>query len=147
MIEDNFTDRIEKFHFELATHYEIAENYDKTIEYLEKAGIQFDGLLDKIKARECYNKIITLGLKKMKTIKSLILLITIAFFTSIIPFSANAGHCSGKSGADWLVCNAGGDTDNSSGSSSTKKKKKKKSGKSLLQKLKEIGGSNVGGEG
>ena len=84
----------------------------------------------------------------MKTIKSLILLITITFFTSIIPFSANADHCSGKSATDWLVCNAGGDTDNSSGSSSTKKKEKKKSGKkSLLQKLKEIGGSNIGGEG
>ena len=83
----------------------------------------------------------------MKTIKALSLLITITFFTSIIPFSVNADHCSGKSGVDWVVCNAGGDTDSSSGSSSTNKKEKKKSGKSLLQKLKEVGGNNVGGEG
>ena len=83
----------------------------------------------------------------MKTIKKVLLLISATFFL-LIPSIASADHCSGKRGTEWFVCNAtGGDSSSSSSSSSSKSMKKKKSGKSLLQKLKEMGGKKVGEEG
>ena len=82
----------------------------------------------------------------MKTIKKVLLLISTTFFL-LIPSIANADHCSGKRGTEWFVCNAGGDSSSSSSSSTSTKKKSKSSGKSLLQKIKEMGGKKVGEEG
>ena len=84
----------------------------------------------------------------MKIIKIVLLVATLSFFTSI-PFSANAEHCTGLEGGKKTMCTLGFSTGGSdeSGSSAGTTKKKSNSGKNLLQKLKEMGGKNLGEEG
>ena len=87
-------------------------------------------------------------IKNMKIIKIFLLVATVSFFTSI-PFSANAEHCSHLEGSKKTICTFGfnvGDSNESKSSADTTKKKSN-SGKSLLQKIKEMGGKNLGEKG
>ena len=67
VIEESFSDIIEKFYYELAVHYDHAQKYNKAIDYLEKAGKKFQGLLDMKSALLCYERII--GIYKEQNIK------------------------------------------------------------------------------
>tara|TARA_B110000263_G_scaffold67177_1_gene58134 strand:- start:160 stop:3726 length:3567 start_codon:yes stop_codon:yes gene_type:complete len=58
VIEESFSDIIEKFYYELAVHYDHAQKYDKAINYLEKSGDKFQYLLDMENALLCYKRII-----------------------------------------------------------------------------------------
>ena len=84
----------------------------------------------------------------MKKIKIVLLIATVSFFASI-PFSANAEHCDHLEKNKKLLCNLGFDVGHSdeSGSSSGTTEKKSNSGKSFFQRLKEMGGKNIGQEG
>ena len=82
----------------------------------------------------------------MKTIKIVLLVATVSFFTSI-PFSANAGHCDHiESGTKKTMCLLGliSGESHDSGSSDTSKKKKSNTHKSFWKKFKEMGGKNLG---
>ena len=57
VIEENFTDSIDNFLYDLAIHYDLSDNYTKAITYLKKAGDNFDALFDKSKALDCYKRI------------------------------------------------------------------------------------------
>ena len=58
IIEEHFSDSIDSFLYDLAIHYDMSDNYDKAIYYLNKAGKKFENLQDRNKALECYNRII-----------------------------------------------------------------------------------------
>ena len=58
IIEEHFSDSLDMFLYDLAIHYDISENYDKAIYYLNKAGKKFEALQDRNKALECYDRII-----------------------------------------------------------------------------------------
>ena len=72
VIEENFPDIIEKFYYELAVHYDHAQNYDKAINYLEKSGNKFQNLIDMKNALLCYKRIIEIykdqNIKKNETL-------------------------------------------------------------------------------
>jgi predicted ATPase len=58
VIEENFPDIIEKFYYDLAIHYDHAEEYLLAINYLEKSGNQFKNLIDMKNALQCFNRAI-----------------------------------------------------------------------------------------
>ena len=58
VIEENFSDIIEKFYYELAIHYDHANKYNKAIDYLEKSGKKFQRILDLPSALLCYKRIV-----------------------------------------------------------------------------------------
>jgi len=58
VIEEQFSDNLESFYFELAHHFSKAELKDKAIEYLEKAGDEAKKNYDNLKAIEMYDQCI-----------------------------------------------------------------------------------------
>ena len=58
VIEENFSDIIEKFYYDLAIHYDSCDNHDKAIEYLKKSGYKYNEIIDKKSAYKCFNRII-----------------------------------------------------------------------------------------
>jgi predicted ATPase len=58
VIEENFSDILEKFYYDLAIHYDHAEEYELAINYLEKSGNQFKNLRDMKNALQCFNRAI-----------------------------------------------------------------------------------------
>ena len=57
VIEENFPDILEKFYYDLALHYDHAENYDKALKYLNKSGEKFQSFVDMKKSLLCYQRI------------------------------------------------------------------------------------------
>ena len=67
VIEENFSDIIDKFYYDLAVHYDHAGEYDKALKYLEKSGSKFQNLMDMNNASLCYRRIVDIYNKeKMK---------------------------------------------------------------------------------
>ena len=60
VIEEHFADSIDNFLYDLSIHYSISNQYNKAVEYLEKAGDQFDKVFDRLHALDCYNKILNI---------------------------------------------------------------------------------------
>ena len=83
----------------------------------------------------------------MKTIKIVLLMTTISFFTSVPFLSAKADHCVGKEGMQKLLCSLDPKVDYDGSSSSESKKEKKGSAGNWFKKLKQLGGENIGEEG
>ncbi len=58
VIEQNFPDILENFYYDLAVHYDHAEDYSKAIDYLEKAALKFKNLRDMKNALQCFDRAI-----------------------------------------------------------------------------------------
>ena len=60
MIESHFKERLENFYYDLATHFDLSGNIEKTIEYLEKAGQQAVSIYDNSQAVTFFSRLLEL---------------------------------------------------------------------------------------
>ncbi len=58
LLEDSFTKNQDIFYYDLAEHFDKAEEYEKAVVYLEKAGSKARGLFDNNNAAEYFQKLI-----------------------------------------------------------------------------------------
>ena len=58
LLEDSFTKNQDLFYYDLAEHFDKAEEYEKAVVYLEKAGSKARGLFDNNNAAEYFQKLI-----------------------------------------------------------------------------------------
>ena len=60
IIEEEFTDKLEVFYYDLAIHFDISENFDKALKYLYLASIKHINLNDYIHAKQCLERILSI---------------------------------------------------------------------------------------
>ena len=60
IIEENFSDKLDVFYFDLAIHYDISENHEKAIKFLSLAGLKHIFVSDFVHAKQCYDRILSI---------------------------------------------------------------------------------------
>ena len=72
IIEEEFSDKIEVFYYDLAIHFDTSENFDKALKYLYLAAKKHIRLNDNIHAKQCLERILSIIENNKSYNKSLI---------------------------------------------------------------------------